>query len=277
MPENPIEQASQQAVEPEPVVHGAAVPGSPCGSATLQTSPSSGGAGQGRRRARIGVLLDECFAATDERSLRALENAGAELVPLSALEGGAPERLDGLWLGDGAVPSYSAALSAQVEFRAFIAGCLAAGVPTIASGGGLVYLTRGLRSAGGGYHSLVGALDASAVVVPRPLPGGPIEVETQVDTLLGPAGVTLLGHVDRSWLIRGIPMAERGIYRTVSGPVDEGCGRQAFLGAGFRIHLWACPGAAECFVGRCTLVAAAKERIQGAGPRPADALPPETP
>lgn len=227
---------------------------------------TSGGDGPGSwraRRARIGVALDECFDLYDEESLLAFELAGAELTPVSPLRGEADllDGLDGLIVGDGRIESHSVGLSRARAFRERLASMIEDGLPTLASGGGYAYLTRGLRTLSGALHPFVGIIDAEAVQLTARPPFGHVEVETLVDTLIGAPGQRLRGFVQRSWLVRGLDPAERGIYATVSGPRDEGCGRQDLFATHFRPYWPSCPGAAEGFVERCVRVAVARERI----------------
>ncbi len=207
------------------------------------------------RRARVGLLVDECFDLHDEESLAQFEAAGAELVVVSALEGSLPVDLDGLIVGDARVERYSAPLAARRGFRRDVRAAIEAGVPTLAAGGGYVYLTRGLRSLSGALHPLVGAIDAEAVVIDGALPRGLVEIETLVDTLIGPVGQRVRGHVERSWLVRGLPVEERGIYATLTGPPDEGCGQQHLFATHFRPYWPSCPDAVRAFVDRCALFA----------------------
>lgn len=207
------------------------------------------------RRARVGLLVDECFDLHDEESLAQFEAAGAELVVVSALEGSLPADLDGLIVGDARVERYSAPLAARRAFRHDLRMAIEAGVPTLAAGGGYAYLTRGLRSLSGALHPLVGVIDAESVVIDGALPRGPVEIETLVDTLIGPVGQRVRGHVERSWLVRGLPLEERGIYATLVGPPDEGCGKQHLFATHFRPYWPSSPDAVRAFVERCALFA----------------------
>jgi cobyrinic acid a,c-diamide synthase len=219
------------------------------------------------RRARIGVVLDECFDFYDEEGLMQFELAGAHLVPLSAM-GGGEERLelidglDGLIIGDGRIEKHSTALSQERRFRERLKAAIDAGLPTIASGGGLAYLTRGLRTISGALHPMLGVIDAEAVELHARPSFGHVEVQTLVDTLVGERGLCLRGFVQRSWLVRGVSPEERGIYATVSGPRDEGCGRRDLFATHFRPYWPSCPSAAGSFIDRCLRVGAIRERVQ---------------
>ena len=217
-------------------------------------------------RARIGLLLDDCFDLYDEESLVQFEVAGAELVALSALDGTPFEELDGLIIGDGHVERHSARLAQARRFREALRSAVEAGLPTVASGGGYAYLTRGLRTLAGSLHPFVGAVDAEAVAIPGDLPRGHVEVEFTAETIVGGAGTRLRGYVQRAWLMRGLPVGERGVYVTRSGPPDEGCGRLSLFCTHFRPYWPSCAKAAITFVDRCVAYAVARETKQPKGP-----------
>ncbi|MEL6428177.1 MAG: hypothetical protein AAFR54_03305 [Planctomycetota bacterium] len=217
-------------------------------------------------RARVGLVLDRCFDLYDEDGLVHFEAAGAELVPLSALEGdGLPgphdlDALDGLVIGDGRVERHSAALAARSTFREAVRAAIERGTPTLAAGGGLAYLGRGLRTITGTLHPFVGALDAEAVVSAEPLPGGHVEVECTRDTIVGPAGTRVSGYVQRSWRMRGLPTAERDAYRVVRGVRDGGAARANLFGLHMRPYWPSSPRAGTHFVDRCVAYAVARDR-----------------
>lgn len=215
-------------------------------------------------RARVGLVLDECFDLYDEESLVQFEVAGAELVALSALDGDLPTDLEGLIIGDGRIERHSTALAEAREFRAFIRRAIEAGVPTIASGGGYAYLSRGLRTLSGALHPFASVIDAEAIAIASPLPRGHVDVEFTADTVVGTTGTRLRGYVQRAWLMRGLPRGERGVYRTRSGPPDEGCGRKALFCSHFRPYWPSCPESSIEFVDACVAFAATRE-IECAG------------
>ena len=209
-------------------------------------------------RARIGLVLDDCFDLYDEESLVQFEVAGAELVALSALDGEVPIDLEGLIIGDGRVERHSTALAEARGFRTAIRDAVDAGVPTIASGGGYAYLSRGLRTLSGALHPFAGVIDAEAIAIASPLPRGHVDVEFTADTIVGSKGTRLRGYVQRAWLMRGLPRGERGVYETRSGPPDEGCGRKTLFCSHFRPYWPSCAESSIDFVDACVAFAAAR-------------------
>lgn len=257
------------------VEHAKSVPaGAPAAATSAEPSSASPQRRHRGERACIGVVMDECFDLYDEESLLQFELAGAELVPLSAMAGGRDRaesiteligELDGVIIGDGHIERHSATLSTNHHFRAELKRAIESGLPTLASGSGFAYLTRGLRTITGALHPMLGVIDAEAVVLQSRPAFGHVEVETLVDTLVGAPGQRLRGFVQRNWLVRGLAPDERGIYTTISGPRDEGCGRAELFATHFRPYWPSCPSAADSFIDRCVRSAVARERIRREG------------
>ncbi|MEE2941543.1 MAG: hypothetical protein VX460_14245 [Planctomycetota bacterium] len=223
-------------------------------------------------RARVGIVLDECFDLYDEESLAQFEAAGAQLVPVPSFDDGRavgfdprgdgdvePGELDGLIIGDGLVEAHSARLAEAVGVRAALRRLIESGAPTIAGGGGLAYLTEGIRTLSGSFHPLLGVLSGHAVAVAGALPRGHVEVELTEDGPAGHAGARLRGYAQRRWLVRGLAPSARAEYRTLSGPPDVGARGDALLALHFRPYWPSQPRAATVFVDRCLRHAARRD------------------
>ena len=89
--------------------------------------------------------------------------------------------LDGLIIGDGRVEAYSSRLAEAAGVRAALRRLIESGAPTIAGGGGLAFLTEGMRTLSGSFHPFLGVLSGRAVAVAGPLPRGHVEVELAED------------------------------------------------------------------------------------------------
>ncbi len=68
------------------------------------------------------------------------------------------------------------------------------GRPIYAECGGLMYLTRAIRTRDGRSHAMVGLFPCEAVMADRLEALGYVEVELEADTPLGPAGTRFRGH-----------------------------------------------------------------------------------
>ncbi|MDO9379435.1 MAG: cobyrinate a,c-diamide synthase [Nocardioidaceae bacterium] len=99
-----------------------------------------------------------------------------------------PPGTAGLYLGGGFPEVHAAGLSANEPLRHALREAVRRGVPTVGECAGLLYLTRTVDGA-----SMVGAIDATAVMTPR-LTLGYRTAVAPADTLLAPAGGRVTGH-----------------------------------------------------------------------------------
>ncbi|MGZ6142925.1 MAG: cobyrinate a,c-diamide synthase, partial [Myxococcales bacterium] len=145
------------------------------------------------RRARIGVLRDAAFSFYYPENLEALDTAGADLIPISALDDRALPPIDALYAGGGFPEEYAAALSANQPLRAALRSALASGMPAWAECGGLIYLSKALVRDGREYP-MVGALPVAVEQLPRPQGHGYTAATVDRDNPFFPLGSRLLGH-----------------------------------------------------------------------------------
>ena len=162
------------------------------GAAPLPDHPAP--APPGRGGARIGIARDEAFHFYYADNLDRLRAAGAELVRFSPIHDGAIPAVDGLYLGGGYPELAAARLSANAAMIASIRRFAAAGGPIYAECGGLMYLSRGIRTTDEVDHPMVGLIPGTVVVRDRLQALGYVEVTTRAPTILGPAGLAFRGH-----------------------------------------------------------------------------------
>ena len=114
---------------------------------------------------RIGIARDRAFNFYYEDNLEILTCLGAELVPFSPLtDDTLPPNLSGLWLGGGFPEMFAAELSQNQLMRAAITQQIAAGLPTYAECGGLMYLCESLVDFAGQAWPMVGALPTTTTM-----------------------------------------------------------------------------------------------------------------
>jgi cobyrinic acid a,c-diamide synthase len=145
------------------------------------------------QRVRVGILKDRAFSFYYPENLACLEEAGAELWPISPIEDDSLPEIDALYAGGGFPEVYAAELSANQSLRNQLAARIDAGLPVWAECGGLMYLSRAIVADGASYP-MVGSLPA--VVEQTTKPQGHGYVQAQVDTrnpFLG-EGTQLRGH-----------------------------------------------------------------------------------
>jgi cobyrinic acid a,c-diamide synthase len=116
---------------------------------------------------RIGIARDEAFGFYYPGDLEAMQEAGAELVPINTLRDAELPDIDGLFIGGGFPESCMQQLQANRQLRQQIKNAIEAGLPTYAECGGLMYLARSLS-----WHDktcdMVGVIAGDVVMHERP-------------------------------------------------------------------------------------------------------------
>jgi cobyrinic acid a,c-diamide synthase len=156
-----------------------------------------------RRSCRIGVAYDEAFHFYYPDNLDRLEDHGAELVRFSPIADPVLPDIDGLLLGGGYPELFAEALSRNASMQRAIAELAARGRPIYAECGGLMYLAEAIRTIDGVRHPMVGLVRGEAVMAPHLMALGYVEIETKVDSVLGPRGLSFRGHQFRWSTLEG--------------------------------------------------------------------------
>ena len=111
----------------------------------------------GADRVKIAVVRDRAFNFYYQENLQALEQAGADLVFVDALNDvELPSDIDGLYIGGGFPESYAQQLQDNASFRRSVFAAIDDGIACSAECGGLMFLSRQLLI-GGGSFDMVGA------------------------------------------------------------------------------------------------------------------------
>lgn len=147
------------------------------------------------KRVRVGVAFDDAFCFYYAENLELLEAAGADVVTFSPLEDRAlPRDLDALYLGGGVSEAYVPRLSGNRAFIDSYRRARAAGIPTYAECGGVLYSARSLRTSDGSVHAMAGAIPVDIALEAGSLHSGYREVRIAEPCMLGPVGTRLRGH-----------------------------------------------------------------------------------
>lgn len=108
---------------------------------------------------RIAVAQDAAFNFTYAESIRALEEAGAEICCFSPLKDRRlPAGISGLYLPGGYPELYAKQLAENESMRESIRAAILGGLPTIAECGGFLYLSQRLEDPDGTSWPMAGAL-----------------------------------------------------------------------------------------------------------------------
>ncbi len=139
---------------------------------------------------RIGIAQDEAFCFYYDDNLRRLEAMGATLCPFSPLtDAQLPPDLDGLYLGGGYPERHAQRLSENLSLRRAIAEARKEDLPTIAEGGGYLYLTQSLEG-----FPVVGAVSGESYNTHKLTRFGYLHLEAQEDGLLFHKGERIPAH-----------------------------------------------------------------------------------
>ena len=115
----------------------------------------------------IAIARDRAVGFYYPDDLEAFAAAGARLVPFDTMQDRALPQCDGLFLGGGFPEMFISELAANTALRADIRKKSAAGLPTYAECGGLMYLSRAIVN-GRARGEMVGAIPAEAEMHARP-------------------------------------------------------------------------------------------------------------
>lgn len=132
------------------------------------------------RPVRIGIARDRAFGFYYADDLEALEAAGAVLEPFDTLSDTHLPAIDGLFIGGGFPESFARELALNASLRSDIRDAIAAGLPTYAECGGLMYLARSL-TVRGETHDMVGALPGDVIMHDKPVGRGYVHLAETAD------------------------------------------------------------------------------------------------
>jgi cobyrinic acid a,c-diamide synthase len=142
---------------------------------------------------RLAVIRDQAFSFYYPENLEALEQAGAELVYVNALEDSRLPAVSGLYIGGGFPELFAERLQANDRLRREIAVAIDEGLPVYAECAGLLYLARTLRWEDRSYE-MVGALPIDVSFTARPQGHGYVAAEVLGENPFFDVGQRLLGH-----------------------------------------------------------------------------------
>jgi cobyrinic acid a,c-diamide synthase len=142
---------------------------------------------------RIGILKDSAFQFYYPENLEALEDRGARLVEISALEPAVLPELDALYIGGGFPETHAEALAGNSLFKESLRRAVKNGLPVYAECGGFIYLSRSLKIDENAYP-MTGIFPVDTVLQRKPQGLGYIHVEVTGSNPFYPRGTTLTGH-----------------------------------------------------------------------------------
>jgi cobyrinic acid a,c-diamide synthase len=143
----------------------------------------------------IGIIRDSAFQFYYPENLEALEQQGARLVEINALEDPLlPAQLDGLYIGGGFPETHAQQLAENLSFRNSIKAAAQAGLPIYAECGGLMYLGEAIITMQGERFPMVGIFPYEFVMGKKPQGHGYTILEVDRDNPFFSPGTLLKGH-----------------------------------------------------------------------------------
>lgn len=152
---------------------------------------------------RIGILRDMAFQFYYEENLEALQEKGARLVMIDALESEQlPKDLDGLYIGGGFPETSARQLAENVSFRESVRKAAEAGLPIYAECGGLIFLGRSIVLEGQEFP-LAGVFPVTFGMSRKPQGHGYSIFTVERENGFYPVGTRIKGHEFRYSIVDG--------------------------------------------------------------------------
>ncbi len=212
---------------------------------------------------KIGIAFDEAFHFYYEYNLALLQSLGAELIYFSPISDHKLPEVDGIYIGGGYPELHAGALAANRSIREQIAGFAAAGGPVYGECGGLMYLSSGITTLDGQYFPMAGVIPGHTIMYDRLQALGYVEVETETDSVIGPAGLRFRGHQFRYSELKLLSDPNR-VYRMTrhydGQVIPEGYRLKNVLASYVHAHWASNPSIARNLVEVCSRNAANRRR-----------------
>ena len=116
---------------------------------------------------RIGIVQDRAFGFYYPGDLEAIQESGAELVKIDAINDTRLPDIDGLFIGGGFPERHAAALERNAAMRNAVRHAIDSGLPTYAECGGIMYLSQAIRWQEQNFE-MAGVIPAKSVMHERP-------------------------------------------------------------------------------------------------------------
>jgi cobyrinic acid a,c-diamide synthase len=210
------------------------------------------------KKLRIGLLMDAAFQFYYSDNLEALEQAGAELVCINAMEEQELPELDGLYIGGGFPETSAKALAANTSFRDSVKAAAEKGLPIYAECGGLIYLGKSVEL-DGEVHPLAGVFPVRFGMSKKPQAHGYSIFETEGSNPFYQKGTEVKGHEFRYSTILEWPGDPNDLALKMKRGVGfmggrDGLTRRNVLALYTHVHALGTPEWAEGFMVRCRMV-----------------------
>ena len=220
----------------------------------------------------FGIIRDSAFQFYYPENLEALEQQGARLVEINALEDPLlPAELDALYIGGGFPETHARQLAENLSFRNSVKAAARAGLPMYAECGGLMYLGEAIITLQGERFPMVGLFPYEFVMGKKPQGHGYTILEVDRDNPFFSTGTLLKGHEFHYSRIQPEPGPQENLVFSVNrgaglGGQREGLVHQNVLATYTHLHALGSPQWAPALVRRARECRQAS-RLPGDNPR----------
>ncbi len=203
----------------------------------------------------IALARDNAFCFYYQDNLDLLEAYGARLVEFSPLsDEELPHDTAGIWLGGGYPELHAKRLSANISLIKRIRKAAADNMPIFGECGGYMYISQGIIDMQDCLHPMAGILPGIAVMGDRLASLGYCTATIASESVFGPAGVRLEGHVFHWAKMKEIPVDSKPMFRVCKDGIEQGTGaiRGNSVGSWLHVHFASNPEALRNFVASAT-------------------------
>ncbi len=144
-------------------------------------------------RPRIGVMRDSAFNFYYRENIEALVRAGAEIIPISPLNGGIFPDVDALYIGGGFPETHASRIASNTDFNSSLRESINAGLPVYAECGGLIYLSSSILI-DGEHFPMSGVFPMIFEIAHSPQGHGYTVLCVDGDNPFYPTGAVVNGH-----------------------------------------------------------------------------------
>ncbi len=142
---------------------------------------------------RIGIIKDSAFQFYYPENLEELQNKGAEIMDINAIEDKELPDIDALYIGGGFPETNAIRLAENLKFKDSVRKAADRGLPIYAECGGLMFLGQAIIVDGREY-SMVGIFPITFEMKKKPQAHGYTTIEVEKDNPFYPIGTELHGH-----------------------------------------------------------------------------------
>lgn len=202
------------------------------------------------RPIRIAIADDAAFSFYYEDNLDLLKALGAELIFWSPLQDEAlPTGVQGLIFGGGFPEMFAAQLTANQGGRLAVRQAIAAGMPTYAECGGLMYLCQEIVDFAGNAWEMVGVLPSTAVMGKQLTLGYRQGRSLQTGVMLEQGAIAIGHEFHRSHLTED---AQQPLWQLAAQHTQEGWYGVNLHASYLHLHWGALPALPRRFLNHCS-------------------------